>query len=196
MSDLFNQYCEITSVEDADRKPRKYADKSCNCIQIEDRIDDASGGYVKNEVYRSKVRKNAVCIAPECSTNLTVDDSSFMFTGDNNGLYNKAVRALETGCPPIQNIICDARLEAGNKVDISNSKINILCGNQEQPIDNTTTPAITTQIPTTTPSETTKPPIIEPVPQNFSLIFGIIGGVIGLIVLIVLGIFVYKKYKK
>lgn len=189
LNDLFNQYCEINSKPNDTTAPRKYSDKTCNCIRIEDRIDNAAGGYIDNTNYRNSIRAASVCVAPECSTNLTVDDTSFMYVGDSNGFYNKIIDNLAgKKCPDIKNILCTTELNAGGNINVSGTIISQVCGDS---------PETTTKAPTPTSMTTTTPPVIPiptPTPTPISLIIGAsVGGVLVLVLIIVLIIRFNKK---
>lgn len=212
MKEIFDQYCELNST--ADGNPvRKYVDKSCNCIQIQDRIDDAIGGaYVSNTKYRNSLINNAMCNAPNCKSNLAnlnIPDS-FMSTTDGNGFYDKLEKSIGGTCPPPKTVLCTTELKASGGINVANSNVAQICGNDyvDTSLQSSTTPAP----PATSPTPTTPDPYAnllgtetnqqqtaptttkKSTTDSTGLIIGGIGGAVFIVLLF--GVFIYIKLKK
>ena len=219
LNNLFNQYCEICSKNNDIKQPRDYADNTCKCLRIEDRIDNLVGGYVSDPTFRNFVKSAAACYAPECAEKLEVDNGSFMYLGSGiNGFKDKVVKDLLNGnCPDIKNVLCQVKIQAGDDVNLTNTRITQECGEQEttkppettttttiKPADTTTTtkPAdttTTTKPPSTTttttkpPSTTIKPSPETPAPQDNTGMY--VGIAVGAVVLVVAAVIIFYKMR-
>lgn len=127
VSNLFTKYCETLSSTIDENVPRTYADNSCNCIRIEDCIDNAVGSKISDPKFRNSVGNNCLCIAPNCDTNLYVSSDSFMNPTDG---YKQIMKEKKLGgnCPDQKIILCSTKIEAGGNVNLVGSKLSQTCG--------------------------------------------------------------------
>ena len=128
---LFNKYCEITSSPNINNKSlRKYSDNACNCIRLDDCIDNAAGAKITDIKFRNSVGKTCSCIAPNCSDkqNLYIDNSSFMYSDDNS--YSRRIeKSLSDGkCPDIKLILCSTNIDSAGNTNLVGTTINNVCG--------------------------------------------------------------------
>lgn len=154
---IFNQYCEIASLQNDTNLKRSYTDNTCNCIRLDDCIDDATGIHSSNLKYRNSIGLNCVCAAPSCDAK-DVSNTSFMFKDGSTGFKDRVIKNLPNStCPSIQNVICTAELSGAGNVNLVGSKISQQCGDSTSTND-TSVPTTTSAPTTTTPNSTTSAP--------------------------------------
>ena len=152
LNTIFNQYCEITSLQNDTSLLRTYADETCSCIKLDDCIDNATGIHSSNAKYRNSIGLNCVCAAPSCDTN-KIPKTSFMYK-DGNGFKDRIISKLPGAtCPSVQNVICTTEIKSAGDINMKGSQINQQCGNQEPP-------AVTPIVP---PPAIVTPPAVTPI---------------------------------
>jgi hypothetical protein len=129
---LFNKYCEITSSPNNinNKSLRKYSDNACNCIRLDDCIDNAAGAKITDIKFRNSVGKTCTCIAPNCSDkqNLYIDNSSFMYS-DYNSYARRIRNSLSDGkCPETKLILCSTNIDSAGNSNLVGTTINNVCG--------------------------------------------------------------------
>lgn len=148
ISNLFTKYCEtLSSSTINENTPRTYADNSCNCIRIEDCIDNGVESKISDPKFRNSIGNNCLCIAPNCDKNLYVSSNSFMNPDDG---YKKIMIDKKLGgkCPDQKLILCSTKIEAGGNVNLVGSKLSQTCGSDAVPSPVSETTAKPTSAPT------------------------------------------------